>query len=98
MRHVENWSTEPRAQSVRITADAFVVELVGGGSFAVPLTWYPRIRDAAPADRASCEVFHHGLLIRWPTLKVQFFVSILASAKVPLEPWDDENLESTGID
>jgi hypothetical protein len=91
MRHVKNWSAEPHASIARFTDDAFVVELVAGGSFAVPLAWYPRLLDAAPADRERCDVLHHGFIIRWPALGVQFFVPLLATAEVPLEPWDDDD-------
>jgi hypothetical protein len=35
---------------------------------AVPLEWFPRLRDATPEERHSWELIGRGVGIRWPAL------------------------------
>jgi hypothetical protein len=55
-----------RARSVEFTATELVVTLADGRRIATPLTWYPRLMEAFPADLANYEIMPMG--IHWPTL------------------------------
>lgn len=55
-----------RARSAEFTATELVVTLVDGRRIATPLDWYPRLKNAAAADRDKFEIMPMG--IRWPTL------------------------------
>ncbi len=52
--------------SVAFTADELVVTLADGRRIATPLAWYPRLRDATPAQRDHFELMAMG--IHWPEL------------------------------
>jgi len=52
--------------SVAFTADDLVVTLADGRKIATPLAWYPGLREASTAARASFELMPIG--IHWPDL------------------------------
>lgn len=60
--------TEARAQSVSVTDDTLVVELVDGRTITVPLAWYPRLAHGSPAERAHWRFIGEGEGIHWPDL------------------------------
>ena len=53
-----------RAQSVECTATELIVTLRDGRRIATPLDWYPRLKNASPAQRANIEIMPMGL--HWP--------------------------------
>jgi hypothetical protein len=55
-----------RAQSVAVTEDALVVELVDGRTVTVPLAWYPRLVHGTPAERTHWRFIGEGEGIHWP--------------------------------
>ena len=55
-----------RARSVEFTAAELVVTLADGRRIATPLDWYPRLKNAASADREQYEIMPMG--IHWPSL------------------------------
>lgn len=55
-----------RVKSVHCTDDALVVDLSDGRVLSVPLTWYPRLLKATPAQRANWKVSGGGFGIHWP--------------------------------
>lgn len=57
-----------RARSLEFTPDTFVVHLEDGRSLAIPLEWFPRLRDATPEQRNRWELIGPGLGIRWPDI------------------------------
>ncbi len=59
---------EPRAQSVRFEADRLLVQFVDGREVAVPIEWFPRLRDAKPAARRHWRLIGGGVGIHWPDL------------------------------
>lgn len=54
--------------AVELTDDALVVHLVDGRTVAVPLEWFPRLRDASPEERAEWRLIGRGIGIRWERL------------------------------
>ncbi len=61
-------SLAPRARAIEFVPDGLVVHLKDGRTLTVPLEWFPRLRDASPADRLHFELYGDGYAIRWPTL------------------------------
>jgi hypothetical protein len=59
---------EPRARVVEFLADSFVVHLEDGRSLSVPLSWFPRLRDASDGQRRHYELVGRGLAIHWPDI------------------------------
>ncbi len=57
-----------RVMDVRCTDDALVVDLADGRTISVPLVWYPRLLEAAPAQRANWRIAGGGFGIHWPEL------------------------------
>lgn len=58
-------SPDPRAHHVQIEHDALIVELVDGRSVSVPLTWFPRLLHATPAQQKKWELLGDGEGIHW---------------------------------
>jgi len=56
------------ATSVECTDDALIVALSDGRTLSVPLTWFPRLLGAAPAERADWRLIGSGEGIRWEAL------------------------------
>lgn len=59
---------EPRARGIEFVSDALVVHLEDGRSLSVPLEWFPRLRDATPAERGHYEMVGGGIAIHWPAI------------------------------
>lgn len=58
----------PRAVSVDVEDDELVVHLEDGRTLMVPLEWFPRLRDATPAQLAAYQLVGRGIGIHWPEL------------------------------
>lgn len=61
-------SSEPLATGVDFTDDALVVTIDDGRVLAVPLEWFPRLRDASDEDRRNWRLISKGYGIHWPTI------------------------------
>ncbi len=59
-------NTEPRIQSIKITADTITAFLVDGRIVSVPLTWSWRLSEATPAQRSKWRLIGDGQGIHWP--------------------------------
>jgi len=44
------------------------VQLVDGREIGAPLEWFPRLRDATPAQRANWRLIGQGVGIHWEDL------------------------------
>lgn len=63
------------AQSVAVTEDALIVELVDGRTVSVPLAWYPRLLHGTTEERSSFRLIGRGEGIHWPALDEDISVS-----------------------
>ena len=54
------------AVDVRVSADSLHVVLADGRELAVPLAWFPRLRDASSDQRGHWEIIGQGYGIHWP--------------------------------
>jgi hypothetical protein len=60
------------------TTDALLrVVLADGRELAVPLEWFPRLRDAAPEQRRHWRLIGGGQGIRWPDIDEDIAVATL---------------------
>ena len=57
-----------RAISARCDNDMLHVQLVDGREIGAPLEWFPRLRDATPAQRANWRLIGQGVGIHWEDL------------------------------
>ena len=53
-------------EAVCFTEDSLVVDLIDGRCISVPLTWYPKLLNASPKERALWEICGGGYGIHWP--------------------------------
>lgn len=56
------------AVSVTFTETELKVELSDGRTLCVPLTWYPRLLGASPAEREDWQLLGDGAVIHWPQI------------------------------
>ena len=73
-------STSPKA--VRIDDDTLWVSLSDGRTIAAPLTWFPRLLEATPEQRAQVELSNHGL--HWEALDEDISVAGLLAGQPDL--------------
>lgn len=60
--------TEPLATSVTFSASMLQVTLDDGRELAVPIEWFPRLRDGSEPARRNWRLIGHGEGIHWPDL------------------------------
>jgi hypothetical protein len=56
------------AQSVPVTEEALVIDLVDGRTISAPLAWYPRLLHGEPEERDNWRLVGQGEGIHWPDL------------------------------
>lgn len=59
---------DPQVVEVTFTTDKLTVNLADGRSLLVPLSWYPRLFHAAPAERDNWLILGDGYAVEWPEL------------------------------
>ena len=63
-------TSDPRngdfAKGVQFENDSLRVDLIDGRSMIVPLSWYPRLLNATPQQRANWQLIGRGFGIHWP--------------------------------
>lgn len=55
-------------ESVAVTDDELIAELVDGRRISLPLAWYPRLLHATAQERSNWRLIGHGEGIHWPDL------------------------------
>lgn len=71
---------EPLATSVSFTEDSLCVVLADGREVAVPLEWFPSLRDATGEQRQNWRLIGGGIGIHWEAIDEDISVeSMLAS-------------------
>ncbi len=68
-------SSEPLAVDVRFDGASMRVRLQDGREVAVPLAWFPKLRDATPAQRKRWRLIGKGVGIHWEALGEDLSVS-----------------------
>lgn len=59
---------EPSAKAVQVEEDRLIVYLADGRTLIIPLSWYPRLFHATPAERAHWQLLGNGYAIEWPDI------------------------------
>ncbi len=65
------------ALGVRFSDDALHVSLSDGREVSVPLEWFPRLRDATPAQRNNWRLIARGIGIHWEDVDEDIAVTTL---------------------
>lgn len=92
----------PSAVTVKITSDAFSVELDDGRTVTVPIGWYPRIAHASSRERRNWRLIGTGEGIHWPDLDEDVSVDGIlrgrpsAESQASLERWLSGRESSAG--
>jgi len=71
----------PVAMNVTLTEAALSVDLSDGRTITVPLSWYPRLDHATPAERTKWELIGDGHGIHWPDIDEDISVQGLIAGK-----------------
>jgi hypothetical protein len=79
------------ARDVQVTESELIVDLADGRRVSVPLTWFPRLLLAAPAERGRWELLGDGQGIHWPEVDEDLSVAgLLAGTPSVSQPGDPE--------
>lgn len=60
--------SEPLATGVHVDDSMLRINVADGRELAAPLEWFPRLRDASPAQRANWRLIGGGEGIHWPDI------------------------------
>ncbi len=72
--------TDARATGVEIDSDSIHVALADGRIVSAPLEWFPKLRDALPAQIENWRLIGSGIGIHWESLDEDISVqSLLAT-------------------
>jgi len=74
------------AVQVECTEDALRVVLSDGRTVTVPLTWFPRLLDATPRQRAHWELIGGGVGIHWEAVDEDISVASLMQPESFMRP------------
>jgi Protein of unknown function (DUF2442) len=55
-----------RAVALEVTSEDLVVDLTDGRRLLVPLSWFPRLSNATPAQRRNWRFIGEGMGFHWP--------------------------------
>lgn len=69
-----------RAEKVRVTDEALIVDLVDGRTVSVPVEWYPRLAKGTSAERRR-RIIGQGEGIHWPRLDEDIAVEDLLAGR-----------------
>lgn len=65
------------AIDVEVSDTALRVVLADGRELSAPVEWFPRLRDASPAQRANWRLIGGGEGIHWPDVDEDVAISTL---------------------
>lgn len=68
---------DPHAVDVSIDEDALHFILADGREISAPLEWFPRLRDASPAQRQHWRLIGKGIGVNWPEIDEDIAVNTL---------------------
>jgi len=74
-------TAEAKAQSVIVTEDSLVVDLIDGRTITVPLAWYPRLVHGKREHRNNWRLVGNGEGIHWPDLDEDISVQNLLAGE-----------------
>ena len=73
-----------RAVAAAVCGDELTVTLADGRRIMVPLSWFPRLQRATPAQRQHLELLGQGQGVHWPEVDEDLSIEgILLGVKAP---------------
>lgn len=72
---------EAKAQKFTVTDDSLVADLADGRTITVPITWFPRLVQGTPAERANWRLIGCGTGIHWPDFDEDISVTSLLAGR-----------------
>jgi hypothetical protein len=76
---------DDRVAAVSVTSDALVVRLSDGRMISTPISWFPKLAKAHPAQRSTWDTYADGRGISWTDLGEQVLVADLMRVKPAAE-------------
>ena len=68
---------DPHAVDISVDDTALHFILADGREISAPLEWFPRLRDASPAQRGQWLFIGKGIGVHWPEIDEDIAVSTL---------------------
>ena len=68
---------DPASVEVEVSDAALRIVPSDGRKLSAPLAWFPRLRDATPAQRRGWELFGRGHGLHWPDVDEDISVRAL---------------------
>ena len=68
-----------KATDLEFTEDSVKVFLEDGREIAVPIEWFPKLRDASPEERKDWRFIGNGVGIHWESLDEDISIKGLLS-------------------
>ncbi|HZP94264.1 MAG TPA: DUF2442 domain-containing protein [Burkholderiales bacterium] len=68
---------DPHAVDVEVNDSAVHFTLADGREISAPLEWFPRLRDASPAQRRKWRLIGKGVGVHWPEIDEDISVATL---------------------
>lgn len=68
---------DDHAIDVSFSKDSLHFVLADGREISAPLEWFPRLRDAAEADRENWRLIGNGIGVHWPEIDEDIAVGTL---------------------
>jgi hypothetical protein len=68
---------DAHAIEVLFDQDAVHLVLADGREVSAPLEWFPRLRDASPAQQSNWRLIGRGLGVHWPDIDEDISVQAL---------------------
>lgn len=68
---------DPHAVDVKVDDAALHFVLSDGREISAPVEWFPRLRDASPAQRQHWRLIGKGVGVHWPDIDEDIAVSTL---------------------
>src|SRR3954462_12660009 len=69
------------AQTVTVSDDALIVDLVDGRTIGAPLACFPRLTHGTPAERHNWRLIARGEGIHWPDLDEDISIESLLAGR-----------------
>lgn len=73
--------TEPVALRVEVDDARLIVHLADERAVSVPLSWFPRLVDGSPRERANWRLLGDGAAVEWPDLDEHIGVDALLAGR-----------------
>lgn len=87
---------DARASLVSVSGEELKVSLVDGRKISVPLSWFPRLRNATFKQRQKFQLIGGGVGIHWPEIDEDLSVAGLLAGWLPDSRLAVKNQQSNG--